>query len=431
MVGSSSDFFDEVTFFVEVKSAATKAPVSFVDKMDIHRIRKICNEQKFFFWTWNVDLSNAQNSRSNDSQNQCISSGHLKALENGSISEIKSFVDQAETEVFSFFSYDLKNELENLKSENPDHYNFPTSLMFQPLLTETFEFNEPEFEVEKTGAKAQIDLKLTLSREEYVAKILAIKKHIQFGDVYELNFCFEHVAEEVEIDPLSVFAKLQIQNPSPFAAYLKLGDLHCLCSSPERFIAKVGATVFSQPMKGTNMAIEDGQENSRLQQLLQTDPKERAENIMITDLVRNDLSKCAKPGSVKVDELCEVYKYGTVNQMISTVSCELREDLKPMDAVLAAFPMGSMTGAPKHRAMQLIDQYEDFSRGIFSGTIGRFSPNGDFDFNVVIRSLIYDEKTKRLSIPTGSAITIHSDPDKEYDECLLKAQRIKEILNGG
>ena len=152
---------------------------------------------------------------------------------------------------------------------------------------------------------------------------------------------------------------------------------------------------------------------------------------MITDLVRNDLSKYAKPGSVKVDELCGVYTHGSVNQMISTVSCELKEGMQSIDTVLGAFPMGSMTGAPKHRAMQLIDRYEDFSRGLFSGSIGYFKPDGDFDLNVVIRSLIYDDRTKRLSLPTGSAITIHSDPDKEYDECMLKAQRIKEILNGG
>lgn len=431
MVGSSSDFFDEVTFFVEVKSTATKAPVLFVDKMNIQRIRKICNDQKFFFWSWNADLSIEQRSSAKDCGNQTISVGHFRALENGSASEIKAFLDQAETDVFSFLSYDLKNEIENLSSSNPDHYKFPTSLVFQPVATECFEFDSANFEGAKSGNEGRINLRPSLSRDEYVAKIQEIKKHIQFGDVYELNFCFEHIAESVEVDPISVFAQLQAQNPSPYAAYLKLGDLHCLCSSPERFIAKKGSLVFSQPMKGTNMSSEDALENSHLQDLLRTDPKERAENIMITDLVRNDLSKCAKPGSVKVDELCGVYKYGSVNQMISTVSCELKNDLKPMDAILAAFPMGSMTGAPKHRAMQLIDQYEDFSRGIFSGTIGKISPNGDFDFNVVIRSLIYDERTKRLSIPTGSAITIHSDPDKEYDECLLKAQRIREILNGG
>ncbi|MFT5279046.1 MAG: para-aminobenzoate synthetase component 1 [Bacteroidia bacterium] len=333
------------------------------------------------------------------------------------------------------FAYDLKNKLEDLVSSNPKRFDFLDRKFFIPEVmakaekTGNIQFHNANQErlfknLEETQDPLlnlnHVDLKPTLSKEEYIKKVNEIKTHIQLGDVYELNFCMDHVAENVEMDPVHVFSSLSSESESPFCVYYKQENLHVISLSPERFMAKRGNRLYSQPMKGTSKRDDQG---------LRSDPKERAENIMITDLVRNDLSKSAKQGSVRVDELCGVYPFGSVNQMISTVSCELAQGVSSEQAILNAFPMGSMTGAPKVRAMELIDELEDFSRGIYSGAIGYFAPNGDFDFNVVIRSLIYDSNSKKLSCPTGSAITIQSDPEKEYDECMLKAQWIKDKLN--
>lgn len=336
---------------------------------------------------------------------------------------------------FGHFSYDLKNELERLKSSNPSRFEaadqdfFTPEIMVNILDNKEVHFHEKvqkelfhqmENELNKLAPYKLIDLKPALSKEEYIEKVNEIKSCIQLGEVYELNFCMDHIAENVEINPVEVFSWLKSESESPFCVYYKQKNLHVISLSPERFIAKRGDRLYSQPMKGTSKREVRG---------LQNDPKERAENIMITDLVRNDLSKSAKQGSVNVDELCGVYPIGAVNQMISTVSCEIAEGVASKEAIMNAFPMGSMTGAPKVRAMELIDEFEDFKRGIYSGSIGYFAPNGDFDFNVVIRSLIYDSNSKKLSCPTGSAITIQSDPEREYDECMLKAQWIKDKLN--
>jgi para-aminobenzoate synthetase component 1 len=347
----------------------------------------------------------------------------------------KSTSDQKSDDYqFGHFSYGLKNQLENLVSSNPNRFNFlDTSFLKPEFFVKIQQNGNVQFQntghedllgkltwnEEKTN-RNQINLQPTLTKEEYVNKVNDIKAHIQAGDVYELNFCMDHVAENVEFNPVGVFSSLSGESGSPFCAYYKQGNLHVMCLSPERFLAKRGNRLYSQPMKGTSKRDDNG---------LEKDPKERAENIMITDLVRNDLSKSAKKGTVQVDELCGVYPFGSVNQMISTVSCEMAEGVTSEQAILNAFPMGSMTGAPKVRAMELIDEYEDFGRGLYSGSIGYFAPNGDFDFNVVIRSLIYDSDSKKLSCPTGSAITIQSDPEKEYDECMLKAHWIKDKLN--
>ena len=359
---------------------------------------------------------------------------HVFAFSNGNNHQPSS--DQYS---FGHLAYDLKNELERLTSANSTRFQIINQSFFNPeFLIVVMETGEIRFE---HGDEAQflslldptpkvalnwsdINLKPALSKTEYVDKVHRIKSHIQQGDVYELNFCMDHFADDIDIDPVQAFSVLSQRSEAPFCAFYKLDSLHIICQSPERFMAKRGDRLYAQPMKGTAKRIDDlGAEK------LAQDPKERSENIMITDLVRNDLSRSAKKGSVKVDELCGVYPFGSVWQMISTVSCEQNEAVDSESAIHNAFPMGSMTGAPKVRAMELIEELEDFRRGIYSGSIGYFAPNGDFDFNVVIRSLIYDSRTKRLSCPTGSAITIKSDPEKEYEECMLKAEWIKNSLN--
>ena len=230
------------------------------------------------------------------------------------------------------------------------------------------------------------------------------------------------------IDPLSIFLKLNEISPNPFTAFFKVKDKYVISASPERFLAKRGNKLISQPIKGTSKRYADTNEDEQSKQTLRAHSKELQENVMIVDLVRNDLTKSAKAGTVNTEELFGIYSFNQVHQMISTVVCELRDDISEVQAIKNTFPMGSMTGAPKISAMQLMEQYERTKRGVYSGAIGYFGPDGDFDFNVVIRTLLYNHSEKYLSFHVGSAITYHADPAKEYEECLLKAQAILEVL---
>jgi len=185
-----------------------------------------------------------------------------------------------------------------------------------------------------------------------------------------------------------------------------------------------------QGIKGTAKRSQVEKEDQELIQNLRNDQKERSENIMIVDLVRNDLSKTATKGSVEVKELCKVYTFRQVHQMISTVVSKVDSKTSPVDIICSTFPMGSMTGAPKISAMEIIENLEASKRGLYSGAIGYITPKGDFDFNVVIRSILYNEKKQYISYTVGGAITAKSDPDKEYEECLIKAKAMREVLEG-
>ncbi len=268
-----------------------------------------------------------------------------------------------------------------------------------------------------------------ISQENYLTTIKKIQQQILRGDCYELNFCQEFYAENASIDPIAVYHQLTELSPNPFAALYKLNDKYCLCASPERYLKKTGYMVISQPIKGTAKRdlVNKLQDEYSKTSLLNSN-KERSENVMVVDLVRNDLSKICEEGTVKVDELFGIYSFPQVHQMISTVSGRLQKDLHWVDAIKATFPMGSMTGAPKKRVMELIEQYEQTKRGLFSGSIGYINPDGDFDFNVVIRSLLYNSTAQYLSFQTGGAITFYSDAAQEYEESLLKAEAIKAVL---
>lgn len=350
------------------------------------------------------------------------------------LSVLRKWLTECNDMVLGWFCYDLKNTLEVLQSAHAPAVTFPSFFFFVPshvsILSENgwTTYSHPE-SFEKGQHSDQMTRFATAPaptcREQYLDTVNRILRHIKLGDIYETNYCIDNRMDGVSIDPATLFESLLKESQAPFSCRVEFQGRHLLCASPERFMAKVGDHVFSQPMKGTNRRQPD---NAAAMEALRTDPKERAENIMITDLVRNDLSKFAKRGSVMVEELCRVYPFAHVNQMVSTVSCELREDAHPLDMLLAAFPMGSMTGAPKVRAMQLMDEYEGFSRGLFSGSVGYFTPELDFDFNVVIRSILYDEHSNNLSFPTGSAITINSDPQREWEECQLKAEAMRRLL---
>ena len=238
----------------------------------------------------------------------------------------------------------------------------------------------------------------------------------------------EFFAENAIIDPLDKFFKLNEISQSPFAVFFKNHKHFLLSSSPERYLKKQGQKLISQPIKGTAKRYSISSEDELAKKLLAEDPKERSENIMITDLVRNDLSHTAQRGSVQVPELCAVYSFLQVHQMISTVTSKLDPQYSAIEAIKKSFPMGSMTGAPKISAMKIIEELEETKRGLYSGSVGYFTPDGDFDFNVVIRSILYNQENKYISFSVGSAITSLSVPEKEYEECLLKAKAMREVL---
>jgi len=284
-----------------------------------------------------------------------------------------------------------------------------------------------QFQVEDTENSATDAIHFnSISKNEYVQTIEKLKQHILQGDCYEINFCQQFCAKEVTISPIELFKKLNVLTPHPFSALYKQDDQWLISASPERFIKKEGSTIFSQPMKGT-AARDATHEIDSLANLL-ADSKEKAENVMIVDLVRNDLSKICKEASVRVTELFGIQVFPQVYQMVSTIAGELLEGITFREIIDATFPMGSMTGAPKIKVMELINRYENFNRGLFSGTLGYISPEGDFDFNVVIRSIFYQKTTRTLSYMVGSGITFNCIPENEWEECLLKAQGIRQAF---
>lgn len=363
------------------------------------------------------------------------------------LQDLQAFIHQHQDKyLFGFLSFELKSETENItssKNQNSDASNF---LFF--VAETVVEINEEKYNylfgkennetskliesllAKATDEKLNIQLKPRTTKEEYLKKVEQIKSHIQNGDIYEVNYCQEFYAEQVDISSkFELYKQINQTTKAPFSCLFQFDHLTIACGSPERYIQKSKQKIISQPIKGTAARGKTQAIDDHLIQQLKNDPKECAENVMIVDLVRNDFSKIAKKNSVNVDELMGIYTFETVHQMISTISCEIKESTNFTDIIKATFPMGSMTGAPKNRALEIIDKYEDFNRGIYSGSVGYIDPNGDFDFNVVIRSLIYDENEKYLSCAVGSAITIQSDAEKEYEECMVKINKILQVLS--
>ncbi len=383
------------------------------------------------------------NSNSND--NKSLLAVGQKAIfepkENQVFDGLKSFIDEQNDWVFGYLSYDLKNEVEpSLSSKNKDDLKFPLAHFFVPqfvlelsvnLTVLHFHKNEEKEQFlafldkkqVKTDEKQQkIEFSQKMSQDNYEQRFEAIKGHIQQGDIYEMNFCHEFFAKDVEINPFETYEKLNELTNAPFSTFYKNESQFILCGSPERYIKKEGNKIITQPIKGTAKRGANYQEDEAIKLELSQNKKERSENIMIVDLVRNDLSKTAKKASVKVEELCKVYTFDTVHQMISTVTSEIEKTTHAVEVLQTTFPMGSMTGAPKVEAMKIIEELETTKRGVYSGAIGYFKPNQDFDFNVVIRSLLYNENTKYLSFMVGGAITNKATAEEEYNETLLKAE---------
>lgn len=366
---------------------------------------------------------------------------------NNSFDALKKFTDQATEKIFGFLTYDLKNQTEHLSSHNTDTVAFPLLYFFKPrYIIEIkqgkviFNRNYPEaFDLYErimntavhpsSAVRSPSSLTSRTPKATYLQNVHLIKEQIKEGDFYEMNYCCEFYATPAQIDPLSVFHTLNARSRAPFTAFFRLNDKYLICTSPERFLKKIGNKIISQPIKGTIKKGNSDAENEALKTQLLNSEKERAENVMIVDLVRNDLAKHARPGSINVEELFGIYEFPTVHQMISTVSAELQEKTHPVDVIRDAFPMGSMTGAPKVEVMKNIEAYEDQKRGLYSGSVGYFTPDGDFDLNVVIRSIFYSSAKEYVSIQVGSAITYDADPEAEYDELLLKAQAMLDALD--
>jgi para-aminobenzoate synthetase component I len=348
--------------------------------------------------------------------------------------------------VFGHLSYALKNTLHQVPDTKEDRIGFPPYFFFLPQVV--FELSETSLTIHADDpeaiflqvtnqptetappAKALFTAQPLLSKDDYIQKIQSLQEHILRGDCYEINFCQEFFAENAVIDPCAVFQNLMDVSPNPFSAFYRLQDRYLLCASPERFLTKKGKRLISQPIKGTvKRDVTDPAHDAELKDSLRRSEKERAENVMVVDLVRNDLTRVCKPTTVKVDELFGIYSFPQVHQMISTISGELEEETSFSQIIQATFPMGSMTGAPKRRVMQLIDEFEPSARGIFSGSVGYKAPNGDFDFNVVIRSIMYHAARHYLSYQVGSGITFYADPENEWEECMLKAEAIRKALS--
>jgi para-aminobenzoate synthetase component 1 len=369
--------------------------------------------------------------------------------ERGAFDLLKQFQHDVKDWIFGYLTYDLKNDVEKLTSSNFDGVKFPALHFFQPEIIFFLRGNKLEVSYLDTTVDARVDkiLEEILNTETdvevkenrlhvqnripkniYISNVNNIKNHIRRGDIYEANFCQEFYSDNAIIDPVVKYFMLNDISTPPFASFYKLEKHFLISASPERFIKKIEDKIISQPIKGTAKRGKTVNEDEAIILGLEADVKERAENVMIVDLVRNDLSKTALQGTVTVDELCKVYSFQQVHQMISTVTSRVEKNLSPVEIIRNAFPMGSMTGAPKIRAMQLIEVYESTKRGLYSGSVGYFTPDGDFDFNVIIRSILYNEDKNYLSFTVGGAITSKSDPEKEFEETLLKADAMFKIL---
>lgn len=423
-----------------------------VDDVQAFKAKLLVWSQQFYEVVW-LDSNSDKNQYS--SFDGMLAVDALTALSTDSFNafdDLKTYQTETKDWIFGYLTYDLKNNVERLKSENFDGLHFPELYFFQPkkiikiqgntahflylnmvddeINTDFDEITNFTLKKEEKPKEKNIHIKMRIFKDDYFNRVGKMLQKIHRGDIYEANFCQEFYAEDTEINPLETYNELNKISKAPFSVFLKLNDKYVASASPERYIKKEGTTVISQPIKGTAKRSLNKLEDEKLRTNLALDEKERAENIMIVDLVRNDLSKSAIKGSVQVTELCKVYTYKQVHQMISTITSTVKSTKNAVDIINETFPMGSMTGAPKVSAMKIIEELEATKRGVYSGTVGYITPEQDFDFNVVIRSILYNATEKYVSFSVGGAITAKASPEKEYEECLLKAKAMRQVLEG-
>lgn len=364
-----------------------------------------------------------------------------------SLHQLQHFLNEKKSWYFGHLAYDLSDELyPALHTQADSPVQFAKLFFYEPEIV--IRLSQDRLEIIAADAnkvyeqiintdvavddnELPVTLQSRLTHSQYIDTIEQLRQHILRGDCYEINFCQEFFATGVPINPLQVYQRLSTASPNPFSALYKQGQQWLLCASPERFLQKSGATLLSQPIKGTSRRIPGNEENDKAsRQSLAQSTKDRSENVMIVDLVRNDLARVCEEATVKVDELFGIYSFPQVHQMISTISGKVAEDVDFTTIMKALFPMGSMTGAPKKRVAELIAAYEPIKRGLFSGAVGYIDPAGDFDFNVVIRSILYNELSQYVSVLAGSGITFYSDPQSEWEECKMKVDAMEKVLAG-
>jgi para-aminobenzoate synthetase component 1 len=369
------------------------------------------------------------------------------AVPQNAITRLREFQEKCEDRIVGFLGYDLKNGIENLSSKNTDPLEFPEALFFEPLCrvaVKNAELIHISGDIElfkglQNSIRKDQEIEFgesvgeplpTIDRDKYLECVEKLHQHLKRGDIYEANFCMQYLCRTAQFDPLSAFIKLHALTEAPFSVFSRLDSHYILSGSPERFLKNNDGRLLSQPIKGTRRRAIDSDIDTHLKNELRNDPKEQSENVMIVDLVRNDLSRVAKKRSVKVEKLFEVQSFKTVHHMVSSIACELdTENFDHWQAIESTFPMGSMTGAPKISAMKIIDSLENFKRGAYSGAFGWMDPNGNFDFNVLIRTILYNQESGTLGFAVGSAITITADAMKEYEECALKANALLKAIH--
>jgi len=409
------------------------------------------------FFQWKQDFNIAELNRFNPTfflnsnnkiQKNLLVLGEINRISTPTFEALESFQKNHEDWLFGYISYDAKNQLEKLESKNESSHQMKDldfiipELVFEWTGIEGCAHYFPELtskervleiidqlsqSKEPIKEKIKIEFEPRINRNDYLKKIEKLKKEIQYGNIYEINFCQEFFANET-IDPYLTYEHLNSISPTPYSCFVHINDHYLMCASPEQYLEKKGDKIISKPIKGTIKRSSNKEEDELFKSKLFHSEKDRAENVMIVDLVRNDLSKCAKKRSIKVDELFGIYSFPQVHQMISTISMKLANKFSGIDVIKSSFPMGSMTGAPKLKAMEIIEKEESFKRNLYSGSVGYFAPNSDFCFNVVIRSLFYSPQESMLSFAVGGAITDGSIPLDEYNESMLKAKAIFEIF---
>ena len=342
--------------------------------------------------------------------------------------------------MFGWISYDAKSSIEQIERHTNQFQAPPEILWVVPkhlmeirgekiiIHKGNPEIHWKKWQTMQSESWSPIECTADVSEEEYLQDVRAIQHHIQRGDIYEVNYCMRFSAHAPGLSPPTLFKRLSMLVKAPMMGYVSWKGTHVICGSPERFLAKQGDFISAHPIKGTARRSSDPAADVQIAKALRASKKERAENTMIVDLMRNDLSRFAKRGSVRVPEWCEVHTFPTVHHLISKITCEVDQSTAWVDMLRYTFPMGSMTGAPKVSAMNIIQRYERQPRAIYSGTLGYLTPDGDFDMNVIIRSVIYQELSGQLTIGVGGAITDLSDPEAEYQECQLKVAAIMKAL---
>jgi para-aminobenzoate synthetase component 1 len=360
---------------------------------------------------------------------------------------LKRFATLEDSWLMGAFPYELKNLLEpSLSTLAPESIAFPETAIFVPEIVIAVERDSAEVRFLGDGAEELIrnlpppdfqekigkspQFQSNFSRAEYIETIHRLREHIREGDFYEFNLSQSYFADFRLADPAGLFRKLISLSPVPFAAFLQFGSKALICASPERFLQLHNGQLLSQPIKGTAARGKTASIDRRNMKRLRLSVKEQAENVMIVDLTRNDLHRACRPHTVEVPHLFDIQTFPQLHQMVSTVTGRKAAHLNWLQAFSRIFPPGSMTGAPKVKVMEMIDRYEPNARGIYAGSAGYVSPGGDFDLNVIIRSLVYDDVAEKLSYHVGGAITYDSDPEKEFEETLVKAKGIRALFGG-